>query len=505
MMKRIVWRAWNAMLLSIAVSACGGGGGGGAAPPAVPAYSQGSRLFYTGSLHYFDSNYSVSPAQLDAGAVTAPRTVFSSDLSLVPEQLIYISGGRFWRVNARHLVITTPSQVSSEAGLADSLRIGYGLSVNDHQLLYAFRGADNTCGTLDDAWRWVSVAAASTDAPSDISGLTPIARYRYGANPSRWLAVTNAGELKITDVNFANPSAPLATGADPAAFVAAAYPESNGIYLRIGSALRKFDVTNGTLSPTLHTLGPINSITANFPALDNNNLYFVDGLSIYRIAHSTTSLSVQMAQESGGGSIDPELFVTTNRVVYKRQDGTATPNSVRSIARTANWSVNPVVPTTLVPASANTLTIRATDRANVFIQEESTTGFAALIRSETGALSVDATNAFWLGALHARVGSTLEDIRATHVLRATGMTGKSAAGATVVGVHAETLATQTLGVLDSDMRLPRFVQGLGSYGMLLSVETTPNNATDMYFADPTVANSLQRLTSSPSISESPVF
>lgn len=94
-MKRIGWCAWSAMLLGIAVSACGGGGGGGAAPPAVPAYLQGSRLFYTGSLHYFDSNYSVSPTQLDAGAVTAPLTVFSSDLSLVPEQFIYISGGQF--------------------------------------------------------------------------------------------------------------------------------------------------------------------------------------------------------------------------------------------------------------------------------------------------------------------------------------------------------------------------------------------------------------------------
>jgi hypothetical protein len=48
MMKRIVWRAWSAMLFSIAVSACGGGGGGGATPP--PANNQPQGIVYEGTV-----------------------------------------------------------------------------------------------------------------------------------------------------------------------------------------------------------------------------------------------------------------------------------------------------------------------------------------------------------------------------------------------------------------------------------------------------------------------
>ena len=235
--------------------------------------------------------------------------------------VVFIQNGKIFKSNlVKGGPGTTPVQVSNETA-ADSL-----CSFNQKQLVdytnaentaivYARRGADNTCFTADDEWRIVRLSMGPADAPlaakQAISGLIDGA-----GKPIGWLAL-DGNQLARYDANFQNPTVLTAASGDAEEVSQSVGPFEQAI-VRLGNTLYQYNGNTGTFTALFSLLFGTTPGTIQARTRDSQAVFLAvsnpaDGTSrLYRVPLTTIDFS-QLTSEPALMNV---LSNSTSRVIY---------------------------------------------------------------------------------------------------------------------------------------------------------------------------------------------
>ena len=476
------------------------------------ASSGTSYLFYTASLHAVDPATPASPITVEAGADVVGNSTYTftaATYSASPLMLSNIhtkaivyakTNGKLYMVSGQVSDGTpTPVQLSNESA-ADQICDPYD-SVDDYanpdnsQYVYNLPGADATCYTGDDVFKMVRLGMSATDAP--VTAKEPIVPINDPATGSilGWL-VNDAGALKRCNANFASCGASLKPITSNASWVGVGL--ENYSFLEIDNDLYVYNSETNTLSASIFhdtniDVWPVRS--------DQNKVYFVNNgttNAIYSAPIDGSAAATQLI------TAEPEqineMWPSTNKLVY----GTDTE------IKTASKTAGPGSEVALASSPSGSATLLATKNTHIYYTTYSAGGVpTAGVVDEDNSNKVETSGSEWVGVI---IGQTLTVDDSTlfqTLIRADGYetlgAGTALGGGTLHSVNgANRTEIAALGTIPNDIAtIDCFGFGAGSTVLCRGLDSTPR--ADVLFIDAETTDSMVRITSTPTISETPAF
>jgi|GEM_PF-2419101 len=484
-----------------------------AMPSASTPVLPDTRLFYKGdALWAVDPANPSTPVQFDSGTI-GEREIYhgawdatnSRVTALHKRTVVYAKDGRLYKVSALKDDTLTPTQVSSEADVTTLCNRGMvpDFAGQDNSVyLYEMPGPDSTCSTAsDNILKMVRVGMNSTDNPivaKQVMTTEPIfSNDRFMALWDKtsgaiigWLAREGQNLVRCNQ-NFENCTAlsPFATTIRNLG----GNVFTGQIILLIDSNLHAYNISTGALSQSLYTsLGS----TPTGGRSDATHLYFRDAGSILRVPLDGSAPASPLVTESGNLRF---FNLTSNSVVYTVFSTSSTTTSLKVISKAGG------TPSTLVPFTTDFTELEVVAGNWLYYQKGSTAG--KIMDDGTGGTEIP--NARWVGQIASAdssysvpafgSGSTFE---IQTILWVEGCSISSCAGGTLKSLDAPTNTGEiVLGTLPSDISYIDFFeigQNSLSYTALSAV-------VDILFIKADQANSLVRVTNTPTINELPVF
>lgn len=510
-------------VMALSLAGCGGGGGPGAAgpsssPPAPSSSSPpaaGYYLFYTagaGGVAAIDPAKPQSPIPVDPAAADSPQAFFAGTVdkttgtasAIHPGAVAYAAGGRLWKVSAAiGTAAPAPVQVSSETGATRLCGVSTANAMGDvdqSTISYRLPGPNGDCSAPSGALKTVRLGDGPAVAPATYPH-DPVIEIRDPATGALlgWLA-TDGTTLNRYDAAFANPVLVVTFKTS----VSEMLSTSQRTFLRIDDAVYVWDGT--ALSGPLYTSpargNPLGlSVIGITNALrDATNLYFSDGPSLYRLPLDGSASAVAVVTEGGSAAarIDT-LAATDGALVYTVVDGVL--SRLQAVAKGGG------TPVTLATASSGSLDIAATDAHRVYYNRapaSPTEAPAAGAIADTGASSSEITAAEWVGRSLGTALDPAKGLRYARLVLAEGYDGAQPGfgGGTLSSYDpAADTKVATLGTIPADIHFMSFV----GYGQdLLGAGSSESNR-DIFLLNTEKANSLQRVTNTPSVNEALIF
>jgi hypothetical protein len=389
-MRRDTGRLAILAFVAVLLQACGGSGDPApAAPPSTPApvpeTANDTLLpFVTaaGELKLFDpQSPGTASATVDdnldlpfsfSGSAPAGRTPFAGVTPVLAgtyqaatnsiadahtRYLAYLRQGQVRRVDLLRTQSHAPVTVSS---ITDGCFISSGAfdyaEPLDSGVLVAVGGADHDCATsADNESRWVRLDSTPTDAGvAGADGLVAIESTLAADGSLANLIVFDelASKLVRYDANLANPVdiVALAAGTFPGGGPDASRTTLYFVVRPSGETanrIMRYDAAANTVT-YVHTYAGSTSL-AGRGASDTTHLYFAEGGVVRRVAH-TGSTAEALHTAASGFVTYPELGLTNGRIVLRAADsGSATPNSIGSLAKTGGTTLTDVQAATAEP------------------------------------------------------------------------------------------------------------------------------------------------------------
>jgi hypothetical protein len=213
---------------------------------------------------------------------------------------------------------TEPSRISSEEGATSicsvSTAVDY-VNHDDSQFLYSLKGSATSCrDLLSLQWKMVRLGDSATTPPT--AAKRPISVLYDSATGAitGWLARDGAA-LKKYDKQFLNPTTILSDlGASELVFVGAKSP-THMLLVRFGSSSKRlvtYALASGAVSPLYTATGSIAFLAT---AQDNEQFYFADGLSIYKVPLNG-SAAPTLLHTATSSSLITQMEVTDTKVAF---------------------------------------------------------------------------------------------------------------------------------------------------------------------------------------------
>ncbi|NOX76598.1 MAG: hypothetical protein GXP17_08325 [Gammaproteobacteria bacterium] len=496
----------------------------------------GTYLFYAKGLNAVDPANPGFPTEIEPAAnlvtasdftfYTTPREIetgtYDSTTGILTDlhsyAVIYAhTDGNIYKVSALKSGSLAPVRVSSESmadqlctdsSVGDPARADFD-NADNSQFIYALPGGDGVCNTSDDVWKMVRLGMGETDAPVIAKPPVQILTDPATGAISGWLVHDAvAGELQRCDASFA--------GCSAITMVSDSVSELRGsarfIPLELDNLLLVYDVDADTLSSAVFTI-PAGTYLDDVVS-DSNTTYFAYDSSIYQFPVDGSSVATVLLVES---SDIQRLTVNDNNLVY--QLGSGGPGTeIKSVPKAGG------TPTSLVTATGtDTLSQLFVKNNRVYYNIlNNSVPVAAGVIDDDGLNQTETMTAAWIGAVFATtldtnniviIGDLIEKVIRIEGYDIVG-TGGGYAGATLKSVDAVTsLDIATLGTLPTADHLP----SLSCYGFgddrLCPVGVTLNpppaspaspTQLDVFYLNASTANSLTRVTNTPSETEVPI-
>lgn len=298
----------------VSLAGCGGGGGGGdgETPP------QASLFFFDGDNVFALPPGSESvPTRIGTGVLGASITTIGegrydparleiSDLRL--SRIVFASSGKIYAAGNDLL----PRQVSAENAATTVCSIeeqpDYA-SPDNAAYLYRLPGADNLCGTGDDAWRAVRLGMTSLAAPVDVpaDGILEAVNDRSTGAIAWWIVTDNLA-IKRCDAGFGT-CVPVGSYAGSAVSLGT-FVRSDNVLLAIDNAAFVLNAAAATLSgPFYAFLGAPSRGTPT--ETDDPYIFLADRGRLVRISSGGQSLVL-----ADNNATISEIRATPGKLVY---------------------------------------------------------------------------------------------------------------------------------------------------------------------------------------------
>lgn len=491
------------------LTACGGGGGngGGGSPPITPPATQPpppsasapeTRLFFAGGsiLAVDPKNPSVNPVVVDPAATSGEAGLLDGKWSAAEKKItdtyfrtiIYANSdnGKLFKVSALKADSLTPTQVSNETGAVTTCGAGSVPDFADHNnsmYLYLLPGGDSACSTGDDVLKMVRLGMGPSDSPITIT--KERISILWDPATGAWVGnlAVDGSDLVRCDQNFQNCGAPLISFTKTLREFEND-PLDGSVSLRVDGNLYRYDDKDGSLK-LLHPFAA--PCCGGDAEQDATHTFFNDGNQILKVPNDGSSPVTPVVTASNFTSME----ITSGRVIY-RERISASEATIKSISKSGTS------PATLIPSTTDLISISATEGNFVYYSNVSLMSTGVIQDDGTG--EVITPNSIWAGGTMSSTLSAANDPKA-RLIRAEGCSSTSnCAGGTLKSFDAAIHSGEvTLGTIPSDIVTINFLAAFGNDVLGEGVDGAGNS--DIFFANVTTENSLQRLTDTPAKSE----
>jgi len=483
------------------VSGGGGSGGGGGGSTSK------THLFYkSGSISRVDpANPTATPVLVEGGNTAGESGIVHGTLDLTNKRItdlhtrsiIYANtdNGKLYKMSALKSDPQTPIQVSNETGASIICDTDDEIDWSDHGksvFFYKLPGGDSNCNTGDDVWKMVRLNMSASDAPI-MAKAWELGQFNQSTGALEGFLAFDGNKLVRCDQNFQNCTdlVLFSTSAE-----ALEDNFSGDAILRVDNQLFHYNTVSGILSIALHTFsGGIPSFVNS--AADETAMFFADGDQMFKLFMNGNTPSTPFITETG--TTFDIINATTSKVVYTTRTGGLPTTYIMKAAEKSNGVVTPLVSSTtdfLAPfdfISGNF----------VFYDRMSTSGsFTRGVIKDDGTASSEIPNAAWYGLTGSAFSA--EGVVVDRLIWAEGCT-VSCAGGTLKSVNATATGALTLGTIPNDIFfIDFFAFGAGDSILGGGPDHSGLFETDVFFVNPNQANSLSRITTTSSFSETTI-
>ncbi len=426
--------------------------------------------------------------------------------------------GRLYKVTAVKGTSQTRVQVSNESLAAGICAVEFVATdyadVNNSQYGYRLPGLNGSCDNSDDEYKMVrlGMTANATAADTPIAAKPNIATLTNsttGAIIGHLVPVLDtSGQTPATNLSRCNADFANCTTVRPFPLGTVIKDRNVNLgfdrhLLEINNELYLYTVSTNTLSAASlfsTASNPITGITS-----DANTIYFTADKAIYTITLPTgggapVPATVLLDEKS---AITPlsGLRLTTDKLVYTLNDGTNT--LIRAVAKSGGTA------STLI-TSPGILTFHSTSGTHLYYQEISGGIFSAGIVEDNGSNIQTFAKAAWVGWTFPTSFSVAPGapILFENLILAQGYdASNNIGGGTLSAYHSASRSlTALLGTVPTDITASMLCFGFSVSAVLCYAPSVGTGVRqDIFFVHSQMANSLSRVTTSPTINERPFF
>ncbi|VAW67046.1 hypothetical protein MNBD_GAMMA09-2703 [hydrothermal vent metagenome] len=303
--------------------------------------------------------------------------------------IIYIKGGKIWKVLSQSATsVKNPIQISSENNAQlcnDESFINEDMqNLDDSLYFYLDAGADRSCNTSDDQWKYIKFGWDNTVNPvltlnfiGDLSGST------QGTPLFLAWDDVSAGLFKCST------TCTFVSNLNNRPDIIGSIDADNKEYLVIDNTIVIYDSALNTFSNPIFTSQ--NLFFSPFELADGSTSYFMDGSKIYKL-NSSGSAPTLLVDEGNSKSIFFSPFsMTSQRLIYSLTDMTNSRSEIRSILKNGGTS------TQLVSSSSPFLPIMGVSGQNIYYNlSRQGTPVAGMIKAD-GTGKTETINESWTG------------------------------------------------------------------------------------------------------------
>lgn len=503
----------GAILLMVFLIGCGGSGTPASNPETGPALQEDplpipstalAQLFFkSGSLSRIDpADPSALPLLVDPGNTAhefgiIERTFDAANQEIKDQRVRTIlytkDDGKFYKLGTLKGDSQSPAQVSSESGAASICSSEAETDTADHAqsiLLYELPGVDGNCTTKgDNLWKMLRLAMNAGDAPLPGKKVISTLLSKATGGIVGFLAIDGANLVRC-DLNLQNCTSliVLSTGAAELEY----NPFSGFLILLADDKLYSYSIDTGLLSSSRYTF-------ALSPAListqrDATHVYFADGLKLLKLPLDGSANASLLTTESGTiGTIK----LTINKVVYLSHSvsGPDT-DTLKAIAK------NGGAPVALLPATTDAVFLVATAADFVYYNSIAASIFSSGAIKEDQTAGVNRSNALWISVIFRSSFSAASGFQLIDkILRLEGCAFTTCANGTLLSTDAATHSGDLiLGNVPMDIVTFSF-NGLANGALGTGTDSGNGNQRDLFYIKADQADSLIRITTTPTKSE----
>lgn len=480
----------------------------------------GSYLLIKGSLYAVNSE---NPAQLvkitderisqeelyltysyNAASQTATR--LSGNLAL------FVQNDKLWKLDVTRGSALIPTAVSSAIGLNSMCDRFPFNSLDPASMLYGFSlpGTDKRCNTADDHNFIVNAAMDARQAPIEITGKVnslfsyrPLWNVNDPLNKLIGILATNGKELIRYDANFANPTV-VTTGHSNVSVNFRQSQYANGAFLRIDKAIGWYDTVKNLLTFPILNLQDGDNLIGRW-ACDNQRCYFLlknnTKYTVYSVPANGSGPATPLTSELPGINDASILTLTSNSIIYTgtRKEGTQTLKTINLIQKTGGAAKEIETSYSYLPPL---------EAFNFFYYTRNTPSGpvkdTAIVRDTNGNIVAEYPRSRWVGESSVTTSQKAPGYDRVILARNYDDTKNNLTGAVLQLFDAQTnTLLRDLGPVPADVSNLIFL-GYGDT-LLGTGYTISNNNQDIFFIDLEKANSLKKITNTPTINENAVF
>jgi hypothetical protein len=474
---------------------------------AVSASSGTSYLFYTASLHAVDPAAPASPITVEAGTDVVSNSTFTVTAAtysagtntmsnMYTKAIVYAkTDGKLYKVSGLVSDGTpTPMQLSNESSV-DQICDGFETYVSDFanpnnsQYVYRMPGADTTCYNNDDVFKMVTLGMSATDAPVTAKEPFDVLYDPATLSITGWL-VNDAGALKRCDANFANCGPSLK---QVSSFAGVIWSGWTYTLLEIDFNVYVYNSGTNTLSASIFN---DNLNLEVWPTTsDQTKVYFVNNgttNAIYSAPIDGSAAATQLIAAESGQIND--MWLSTNKVVY------ATDTEIKTASKTAG----PGSEVTLASSASGNVRLWMTFNNHIYYTTYSDVGVpTAGVVNDDGSNKVETSGAEWVGYVPGQSITLDEQALFQTIIRADGYetlgVGAAFGGGTLHSFDAsDNTEVAELGTIPADIAsIYCYFGGLGNRSTTLCTGVDSAPQSDVFFIDAEIANSMVRITATP--------
>lgn len=493
------------------LSACVGGGGGNDTPESTqntPAKLNTSEqaspyLFYTGGLHAIDpsapnSIHTITHATV-SGAVLAPSAEVNAETGIFSNihgaAVVYIENGGIHLASSDISNALAVQQISSESNATTvcGTHIENASHMQDSYYFYRLPGEDNSCDTIDDAWRAVTLGMDSNTSPIEAKNPITVINDASTLTFTHWL-VAEGGKILLMSMDFSS-SSEIGSYTSSVSYLDS---KRGSTLLKIDSTLHIYNQAQNTLTPVLHLMGAI----APSVHSDANFYYVIDRGIFYRLP-TDGSQGPKALATLPNNTLAPGITITNKHIFYSWQE--LPPNNKIVIRR-----FDPVTLSTtevLSLPNENLHSLLATGD-HLFINSGPGSAPIARIVNEQGVILQEFHNAMWSG-VSLPTSMSLDHAYSpdTHILSmGSQINGSfSLSGGSIYSYDGETAQLEaSIGNIPPDISALMMI-GVGQHMLAMGISTHAPHQRDVFYLNTRLDNSLYRLTNTPDNDEAPVM
>jgi len=465
-----------------------------------------SGLFYnSGSISMVDlANISGTPVMVETSSTVGESGLWGGAVDVAGQRvtdlhirtIIYGTADGIYKVSTLKGDSKTPVQVSNETGVADMCEYEWASDFADHNntiYIYVLPGADSSCGTFDDEWKMVRVGMDATVSPIAAKAMD-LEIYDTSTGAITGFLAFEGDKIIRCDKNFQSCT-------DVISFVTEGEvlednPFMNAAILWIDDKLYHYNTATGALSAALYTFSGGVAPSSIYSDTDGTHLYFADGNTLYKLPLDGSANASVLTTAIAAGEVS-EINLTANRVVYLVSTLFGSMNALESVSKTGG------VATTLSPAAPGFVSVQTAGGFVYFNRiSPAATGPIFGVINDDGTGGKETQDAQMAGFFYSSTQGVGEFIHG-RIVWTEGCSLMSCAGGTVKSIDAVTNSGEiVLGSIPQDLNSITF-GGINNEALGLGVDGA--GGSDIFFVNGNLANSLERITTTPAMSERLIF